>query len=285
MEDRWILSRLSQTVSGVNKAMADFQFAEAQRQIYDFLWSEFCDWYIELAKIRLRTTAEEVLMPLTVLVYVLETSLRLIHPYMPFLTEELWQNLKGHLSPDWQIGDSIMVAPYPEADANAIDPEAERVIESVIEIIRSIRNTRAQYSVDNARWVEAKVYGGRLAPAIAPYSQAIETLARARPVTIREVKEEGASTENTLVSVLSETEVVVPMESMVDAEAEMKRLEKEIEQGRTEVARLETRLENQDFLAKAPAPVVEKERQRCYALTDKLDRLEQQMSKYQGGEK
>ena len=278
-EDRWILSRLSRTVSGVNKAMADFQFAEAQRQIYDFLWGEFCDWYIELAKIRLRS-AEQALTPLTVLVYALENSLRLLHPFMPFLTEELWQSLKGSLSPDRQAAESIMVAAYPEADSKAVDPEAERVMESIIEIVRSIRNARAEHNVESGRWIEAQIYGGKLTTAIAPYSQSIETLARARPVTISETRKGDATSKNSLVLVLKETEVIIPMESMVDLAAEKKRLEKEIAQNEAEAARLEARLKDESFLAKAPPAVVEKERQKCYALKDKLSRLNQEIRKY-----
>jgi len=279
-EDRWILSRLSRTVSSVNKLLEGYQFAEAQRQIYEFLWGEYCDWYIELAKIRLRTVSERVVSPVPVLVYVLETSLRLLHPYMPFVTEELWQNLKRNLPSGWQATESIMVADYPEADASAIDPDAERIMESVIEITRSIRNARAQYNVENSRWVEAQIYGGELAPAIAPYSEAIETLARARPVSILDTREAGQAGENTLVLVLKETEVVIPMESMVDLEAEKKRLEKELEQSEAEAARLEARLKDKNFLSKAPESVVEKERQKSYAVNDRIERLRQQLKKY-----
>ena len=279
-EDRWILSRLSRTVSSVSRLMEDFQFAEAQRQIYDFLWGEFCDWYIELAKIRLRSTTGEVLSPIPVLVYLLESSLRLLHPYMPFVTEELWQNLKRCLPSDWQASESIMVAPYPEADAKAVDPEAERVMESIIEIIRSIRNARAQYSVESSRWIEAQIYGGKLIPAIIPYSQAIEALARARPVTFLDTRKESPPGENALVLVLKETEIVIPVESMVNLEAERKRLEKEIEQNQAEVSRLEANLKDENFLAKAPASVIEKERQKCYVLIDKIERLRQQILKY-----
>ncbi|MBI3930905.1 MAG: valine--tRNA ligase [Chloroflexi bacterium] len=280
LEDRWILSRLSRTIASVTSLMEDFQFGEAQKQIYDFLWSEFCDWYIELAKTRLRAATEPVLTPLTVLVYVLETSLRLLHPYMPFLTEELWQNLKRHLASDWPVGESIMVAPYPEADAQAVDPEAERVMEAVIEIIRSIRNTRIHYNVESSRWVEAQIYGGKLTPAITPYSQAIETLARARPVTFIGNREEAPPGENSVVAVLKETEVVIPMESMVDLEGERQRLEKEIEQSQAEASRLESRLNNSDFLAKAPAAVIGKERDKLGIVRDKLERLRQQVAKF-----
>jgi len=215
LEDRWILSRLNRTISSVTSLMEDFQFGEAQRQIHDFLWGEFCDWYIEFAKIRLRSTGE-VLSPIPVLVYVLETSLRLLHPYMPFVTEELWQHLKQRLPSDWQATESIMVAAYPEAEDEAIDPQAERVIEAVIEIIRAIRNARAQYQVENRRWVEAQIYSSQLSSAIRAYSQTIQTLARSRPVTFPGSREEAPPQENALVMVLKESEVIIPMESMID---------------------------------------------------------------------
>jgi valyl-tRNA synthetase len=273
VEDRWILSRLSRTVSSVTGLMEDFQFGEAQRQIHDFLWGEFCDWYIEIAKIRLRSGAEEVPSPIPILVYVLETSLRLLHPYMPFVTEELWQNLKGRLPSDWQVAESIMIAAYPEAEDEAIDPEAERVMESVVEIMRSIRNARAQYKVESTRWVEVQIYGGELTPAIVPYSQAIQALARAKPITFLDKRQESSPTENVLVLVLKETEVIIPMESMVDLEAERKRLQREIEQSQAGVAQLEARLKDQAFLTRAPAAVVDKERQKLAAIKDKLERL------------
>jgi len=281
VEDRWILSRLSRTISSVTSLAEDLQFGEAQRQIYDFLWGEFCDWYIELAKIRLRSTIGEVPSPLPVLVYVLETSLRLLHPYMPFVTEELWQNLKKHLPQGWQATESIMVTAYPDGTGIATDPEAERIMEPVIEIIHAIRNARAQYKVESTRWIEAQIYGGKLTPAITPYSQAIQTLARARPVTFLESRQEGPPSENALVLVLKDTEVAIPMESMVNLEAERKRLQKEIEQSQAEVAQLEKRLKDREFLTKAPAAIVEKEQSKLATRKDKLERLKQHLTKSQ----
>ena len=280
VEDRWILSRLNRTISSVNSLMEDFQFGEAERQIYEFLWGEFCDWYIEIAKIRLRS-GREVSSPLPVLVYVLETSLRLLHPYMPFITEELWQDLKKRLPQGWQTTESIVVATYPETREVFIDPEAERVMESIIEIIHSIRNARAQYKVENTRWVEVQIYAGELKPDITPYSQTIQTLARVRPVTFLDGRLEGQPSENTLVLVLKDSDVVIPMESMVDREAERKRLQKEIEQGQAQVTRLEARLKDRAFLTKAPQAIIEKEREKLYTLTDKLERLKEQLTRLQ----
>jgi len=281
VEDRWILSRLNRTIATVTNLMEEFQFGEAQRQIYDFLWGEFCDWYIEFAKLRLGSTAKEALSPIPVLVYVLETSLRLLHPYMPFVTEELWQNLKSRLPSDWQAGESIMVAAYPKAEPPAIEPQAERVMESIIEIIHSIRNARAQYNVESNRWIEAQIYAGKYAPAIASYSQTIQTLARVRPVTFLDSEQESPPEKNALVLVLKETKVVIPMESVVNLEAERKRLQKEIEQRQAEVARLEARLSDKAFLTKAPTAVVDKERHKLIENKARLERLKEQLVKLQ----
>jgi valyl-tRNA synthetase len=276
LEDRWILSRLSRTVSSATSLMEDFQFGEAQRQIHDFLWGEYCDWYIEFAKIRLSSGGLP--SPVPILVYVLEASLRLLHPYMPFVTEELWQNLKERLG--WPEAESIMVAAYPETDKKAVDPAAEDEMEAIIEVIRSIRNVRAQYKVESNRWVEAQIYASELLSAISQYSEAIKTLARANPVTLLKDRPEGKAGDNTLVLPLARATVVIPMESMLDFEAEKKRIQKEIEQNQAKVVRLETRLKDQAFLTKAPPAVIEKERQKLYTLTDKLEKLKQQSSRF-----
>jgi valyl-tRNA synthetase len=277
VEDRWILSRLSHTVSAVTSLMEQFQFGESQRYIHDFLWGEFCDWYIEMAKIRLSSVMVTP-SPIPVLVHVLETSLRLLHPYMPFVTEELWQNLRSHLHSDWQATESIMVAAYPEAKDAAIDPEAERVMESVMEIIRSIRNARAQYKVDSNKWIEAQIYANELISAITPYTETIQTLAQVRPVTFLKSRGEGPLSEDTLVLVLKESEVVIPMESIVNLEAEKQRLLKEIEQNQTEAARLEALLNDKAFITKAPAAVVAKERQKLHTVTERIERLKQKIN-------
>jgi len=195
---------------------------------------------------------------------------------MPFITEELWQNLKQHLPPDWQVTESIMVAAYPVADEAAIDPQAERIMESIIEIIHSIRNARAQHKVESTRWIEAQIYAGKFEPAITPYSQVIQTLARARPVTVLDSRQGGQSSGNAMVLVLKESEVVIPMESMVNPEVERKRIQREIEAAQAEVARLEVRLNDRAFLTKAPPAIVDKGRQKLYTLIDKLERLKRE---------
>jgi valyl-tRNA synthetase len=276
VEDRWILSRLNRTVASATGLMEDFQFGEAQRQIHDFLWGEYCDWYIELAKIRLQANDSS---PLPVLVHVLEKSLRLLHPYMPFLTEELWQHLKKHIK--LSESESIMVAEYPGVDEAMFDPAAEGEIETVTEIIRSIRNIRAQYKVESTRWIEAKIHTDASRHAtISGYAGSIRALARANPITFLKGEPGEKAGDNTLVLSLAQATVVIPMASMFDLDAERKRIEKELEQTQAEANRLETRLKDKAFLTRAPAAVVEKEQQKLYTLNDKLEKLKQQSSRF-----
>jgi valyl-tRNA synthetase len=281
LEDRWILSRLSDSISTVTRLMQNFQFGEAQRQLHDFLWGEFCDWYIEFAKIRL--SAEDA-SPLPVLVHVLETSLRLLHPFMPFVTEELWQNLKKRLPAGWQEHDSIMIAAYPEADKKAVDPEAERVMAAIIEIIHAVRNARAEHKVESQKWIEAQVYAGELKSAIALYAPTVQILAKAKPVTFHDIQQAVSqgipSKESDLIIVLSNAVMVrIPMGSLVDLDAERKRLEKEIAQSQAQIASLEARLRDKAFLTKAPPAVVAKERDKLAERKDKLGRLKQSLDR------
>jgi valyl-tRNA synthetase len=278
VEDRWILSRLNRTLINIDDLMADFQFGEAQRQIYEFLWGEFCDWYIEIAKIRLRD--EKAISPIPVLVYVLENSLRLLHPYMPFITEELWQTLKLKLPDNGKLPESIMIAAYPEGDEKEIDSKSEEIIESLIEIIRSIRNARAEHAVESNKWIQAHIYAGNMIDDLKPYYNTIQTLTQSRPLELTATRHQGISDNNDLVLVLKDTDVVIPLSSMVDLELEKSRLQKEIEEVKTNVDRLEIRLNDPVFTSKAPPAVVQKERDRFLAGKDKLQRLIQQLERF-----
>ena len=277
VEDRWILSRLSRTEATVNKMMADFQFGEALSTIYDFLWSEYCDWYIELAKIRLYPENKDTVSPLPILVNVLETALRLLHPFMPFVTEELWQNLKNHLPAKWQTTESIIIAKYPKATKNAIDIEAENIIETVIDITRAIRNIRAENKVDSTKWIATEVYTGNLTAAITLYSSSIQALAKVKPLNFKDNRLSGAPGEKYAVAVLKEADVIVPMASMIDLAVEREKIQKEIAQIDADVIRLEARLKDEAFLSKAPTAVVAKEKERLVERKARAARLRQQL--------
>ena len=277
-EDRWILGRLNRTVAAANEAIANFRFEEAQALIHGFIWGEYCDWYIELAKIRLRG-ASAAASPVPVLASVLESSLRLLHPFMPFVTEEVWQALKRAGPPGWPTGESIMVAAYPEAQGNAVDEQSERVMDTVIDIIRAIRNARSEHNVEAGAWVEAQVYAGDITSSVSAHAQKIEWLARARPLTFLGQRRQSRPDENVLVSVLKDAEVIIPVESMVDVAAELVRLQKELDQNQAEAVRLEARLQDSQFLTRAPASIVEKERAKLVTIQDKLVRLRQELAR------
>jgi len=276
IEDQWITSQLNRLIQNSTNLIRTFQFGEAEQQIYDFVWSKFCDWYIEIAKIRLRSQSTP--SPLPLLANTLEKSLRLLHPFMPFVTEELWQSLKQRLPDGSQMPASIMIAPYPIADDKALAPEAETVMDSLIEIVRSIRNVRAQYKVKPSKWIEARVYTGELLSSLVPQTGMIEILAKARPLTILDRRKRESTKTKDLVLVLKEAEVVVPLAGMVDRLAEEQRLIKESEEIKERMAQLEARLKDRAFLSKAPAQIVEKEKQRLSMLEDKLKRLNQELS-------
>ena len=173
-----------------------------------------------------------------------------------------------------------MIAPYPRADDSVVDPEAEKILDTIVEIVHAIRNTRAEYKVESGKWIEAQIHAGELASAIAPYANAIQTLARVKPITITGEKQQSSAGDNTLVLVLKESEVVIPMGSMIDIEAEKIRIQKEIENAQADVERLEDRLSNKDFLSKAPPSIIEKEQGNLTIRKDKLDRLKQQILKF-----
>jgi len=276
-EDRWILSRLNHLVAEVTELNEDFQFGESLRRIYDFLWTEYCDWYIEIAKIRLRHNEGPNNSPLPLLVQVLETSLRLLHPFMPFITEELWQSLRER-QPEGKPA-SIMVAPYPTADAGAFNDGAEREMESVFEIVRAIRNARVESGVDPAKFIRAFIVASESKLGLEAHVEAIHTLARVRPLTIsptgiKSAEEFGKAK----ILVLKGVEVILPLEGMVDADAERSRLMKEIEANQAEIARIERLLADESFTGKAPPAVVEKERQKLNDRKDKLARLKERLA-------
>ncbi|KPK23585.1 MAG: valine--tRNA ligase [Dehalococcoidia bacterium SG8_51_3] len=275
-EDQWINSQLNRLIRSVTGLMDNFQFGEAEQQIYDFVWSKFCDWYIEIAKIRLHS--QSVPSPLPFLVNTLEKSLRLLHPFMPFVTEEIWQSLKQHLPGGSQMPASIVIAPYPVAEDKAFAPEAERVMDAAIEIVHSIRNVRAQHKVKPGKWIEARVYTGELLSSLVPQTTIMEILAKARPLTILDRQERESPRDTDLVLVLKEAEVVVPLAGMVDRSAEKQRLKKESGEMKERMAQLEVRLGDKAFLSKAPSQVVEKEKQKLSMLEDKLNRLNQELS-------
>ena len=273
IEDRWIVSRLNRLVGEVDRLMKDFQFGEAEKEIHDFLWGEFCDWYIEISKQRLGKANS----PMAVLAFVLETSLRLLHPFMPFITEELWQNLKNRLPEGTLKSPALIVAPYPAANVNLLDAESEQVMETVMEVVRTIRNARAEYKVEMGKWVESSVYAGSLQADLKAKAAVIETLAKTRPLSILPREQRPANAEKAMVYVLKDADVVIPLAGMVDIEAEKARLTKEMETLDREINRLSGRLADSQFTTKAPPAVIDKEKGRLQEYQDKFARMQAEL--------
>ena len=272
LEDRWILSRAERLVATTDELMRKFELGEAVRQMRDFFWDEFADWYIELAKVRLRAGDRT---PVPVLLHVLDRALRLLHPFMPFATEEIWQRLCA-VRPDAAGAEALIIAAYPRADAARFDAEAERSLPALQDFVRAIRNIRAERHVDAGHWAEAYIVGAEAAPAARAASDAIEVLARARPLHIVDAAAE-APTDGVVTAVLPIGRVVLPMAGLFDLEAERARIGKQLDDARADVARLEGKLANEQFRARAPAEIVQQDEERLSTARRRLEGLEQSL--------
>ena len=274
LQDYWILSRLDRLVAKVNQLLEDFQFGEAERQIHDFLWGEFCDWYIEMAKIRLQQ--QELPSPIPILIQTLETSLRLLHPFMPFITEEIWQKLVTHLPHDEARPDSLMVAPYP-IPKGFIDIQAEEDMDEWIEATSFIRNARAESGIEPSRWSDSRgqIYTSPdLKTTFVSNIRAMETLTRTRfdILDARYAKDDEVG----LVRFTKRAKVVLPM--TFDLNAERKRLEKEKEALQARIANNIARLSDNTFLSKAPSAIIEKEKGKLTHSQDRLKKLDERLA-------
>ena len=274
-EDRWIVHRLNVTVSSVNAYLIEYQLGEAQRTIYEFLWGQFCDWYIEMAKVRLQAGDPT---PSRVLAHVLERTLRLLHPFMPFITEEIWQNLLLRLPKEGDLPESIMVAPYPQPEKGRIDHQADQEMLAITLMIQAIRNARAQLRVPSAQRLEAMVDPNGLRKAVEEESAAICTLARVQPLHILDDAGDRPAAGGAMTLVVEPVVVMLPLGGVVDISAERARCEKELEDSTAGVGRVQGLLDNPDFISKAPEEVVEREQERLRSFQERQQRLQEILS-------
>ena len=274
-QDRWILGRLDQVVDAVNRYLAGYELGEAQRSVYEFLWGEYCDWYIEMAKVRLRAGDPA---PPRVLAHVLERTLRLLHPFMPFVTEELWQNLVHRLPGEGNLPESIMVAPYPVPTAVPTDHQAQREMDAIIQMVRVIRNARAQLRIPAGQSLEAVVSPNGLELAVQEEAPAICALARVEPLRISQASAGDLPAGQSVTLVVDPLVVRLPLGGVVDVSAERERLGKELEEGMRNLKRVEGLLANPEFLSRAPEEVVEQEQERLKSLQERSQRLEEILS-------
>ncbi|MBE6099599.1 MAG: valine--tRNA ligase [Anaerovibrio sp.] len=274
--DKWILSRFAKTAQGVTENLEKYELGEAGRLIYEFIWSELCDWYIELAKARLydkenvkpRQTAQYVLG------YVLERTLRLLHPFMPFITEEIWQHIPHE-------GKSIMVSQWPAEEksiAELVDEASESSMTTIMEAIKTIRALRLEVNAAPSKKSEVVLNftDESLRPVFAANEGYLTALASAEPVT--HMPAGADKPENAMAGVVNGVEIFLPLKDLIDVDKETARLKGEMAKLEKEISRLDKKLSNEGFLAKAPADVVAGEKEKLAGYQEKMDAVKARLA-------
>lgn len=266
--DNWIRSRTNRAINDVTNLLEEFEFSEAGRILYEFVWSEFCDWYIEIAKIQLRGADEKrQIATRWTLFHVLEDILKMLHPLMPYVTEAIWDHLPNRqsllISTEWPTG-------------GPTNNKAEQDIDLVINVVRSIRNARAEFKVDASRRIPAVVVAGASTTVLDRERAIIETLARVSPFDVNVALSEPP--QRALHLLVSGLTVYLPLAGMVDLEAERQRAATEITRLREQIDGIEQRLASPGFTTKAPTAVIEKERERRDGLVEQLTKLEERLA-------
>jgi len=278
LADRWIISRLQRTEQAVAQAIGNYRFDLASQSIYDFIWNEYCDWYLELSKPVLwneNSSAEQLRGTRQTLVRVLETTLRMAHPLMPYITEEIWQRVAPLAGVE---GSTIMLQAYPEADENLFDANAEADIEWLKGVILGIRNIRGEMNIPPSRGLNVLLNNGSQDDhrRLDENRVFLSKLAKLDSVDMVAAGTELPMSATQLVGAM---EVLVPMADLIDKDAELTRLGKEIDKLGKEIQRLAGKLNNANFVDKAPADVVAKEREKLAGQQSALEKLEQQAEK------
>ncbi|MDR1465785.1 MAG: valine--tRNA ligase [Oscillospiraceae bacterium] len=265
-EDRWVLSKYNGLVRDVTDNLEKFELGLAVQKLYDFLWDIYCDWYIELTKPRLAAGGDQAERAKAVLVYVLSGTLRLLHPFMPFITEEIWRILPHE-------GESVMVSDWPAYDEALCFAESEAEMERVVEAIRAVRARRAEMNVPPAR--RAKLIF--VTPQPEPFRRAAAFLERLAGAAAVEFAQEGFPGEDMVQIVTGSARIFIPLGDLVDLAAERARLEKELVAAEKQLAAAEAKLQNEGFLAKAPEAVVEGAKENARSLGEKCVRLRESL--------
>jgi valyl-tRNA synthetase len=285
LADRWIMSRYHRLVGDVDRLMRSYNFGEAGRQIQEFLWSGFADWYVEIAKVQLEGDERRQHLTREVLYTVLEGSLRLLHPFMPFVTEEAWQYLTGKpletSTTNTKVA-SIMAAAYPTQDAAILDEAAERAIALLQELIVAVRNLRNEYKVEPGRAIAATIAAGSQTTLLNEQRSLLARMARISDPQLTIVETLAEKPRNAAAFVIGEVEIYLPLAGLIDLAAERARLTKELEAAEADIARREVRLGNPGFADKAPAAVVQRERDALAAVQATIAKLRERITELAG---
>ncbi len=271
VEDKWVLSKYNTLISEVTANIENYELGVALGKLYDFIWDIFCDWYIELLKPRLAASEKTAQ---NVITYVLSNTLKLLHPFMPFITEEIWQTLP-------HTGDSIMVSDYPKYDERFAFAADEEKMQKLIEAIRAIRNRRAEMNVPPSKKAHVYIVTSNTAVFNADTARFFERLASASEVTVAD----SYSDENAVQIVTDSATLYIPLAEVLDFDKELERLTKEYDKTLGEIERLEKKLSNEGFVAKAPAQVVEAEKVKLAQYKSTLEGIAEAKSKLEGTRK
>jgi valyl-tRNA synthetase len=292
LADRWIFARLQALVRDVERLFQSYQYGEAGRQIYEFFWNEFADWYVEIAKLQLskgeNASVERGpranldariadLITLQLLAYVLDTCLRLLHPFTPFITEELWGHLKRVIMqsalPYRLTPEALITAPWPEPRPEEMwEQDAVAQFTLVQDVVRSIRNLRAERNVKPGRRISARIVAGERAGALQTQAATIATLAQLDRNTLAIEESAPARMVGYVALVVSGVEIYLPLAGLVDVEEERLRLENELADMQRQAQRLEQLLAG-PFAQKAPPAVVQKEREKLAVIHETMQKL------------
>jgi valyl-tRNA synthetase len=270
LEDKWIVDSFNRTAKEVTENLEHFELGIAVQKLYDFLWDEFCDWYIEISKIRLNSGDEQAAQNARrVLVWVMSSTMQLLHPFMPFITEEIWQALPHE-------GDSIMISKWPEFDESRCFPEAAEEMRKIMDAVRAVRNRRSEMNVPPSR--RAHLYIATASEeAFRTGIPIFERLAWASKVEIAP----SFDLESAVTIVTPDAKLFIPTDELVDKKAELARLAKELESAKKQYATAQAKLKNEKFLSKAPANVVEGVRQNAAKLEEHIALIESSIREMQ----
>jgi valyl-tRNA synthetase len=283
--DSWIWARLRQVTNDINRLFENYQYGEAGRQIYEFFWGEFADWYLEIAKLQIADGGARAQKTALTLVMTLDKILRMLHPFTPFVTEELWGHLKAAaLNHSEELADSstweeaLIIAQWPEAEEiEGWEEDAIANFEVIKDIIRAIRNIRAEKQVKPGRLISATITGGDFTNLLQDQSSTIASLCHLNPDNFDIVESLAERPEGNTALVVGPTEIFLPLADMIDPEEELARLKDELEEAKQQINRLE-KLLSSPFAEKAPADVVEKEKNRLTAFQETAEKLQTQIS-------
>jgi valyl-tRNA synthetase len=280
LADRWIISKLQTLEDTIAGHLDTYRFDLAATELYEFTWNEYCDWYLELVKPTLLSDA----VPADIkrgarrtLIRVLEALLRLAHPFIPYITEELWQ----HIAPlAGKKGDSIMLQPYPVSVAEKTDPQAETDIEWIKQFITGVRRIRSEMNISPGKTLAVLAQGGKTheQKLCNEYAEYLTALARLESLSIQAA---DAAVPESAMAFAGEMKILIPLAGLIDKQAELKRLDKDIQRYQQDQQRLQQKLQNPGFVDKAPAAVIEKERQRLLEIQRSLTDLQQQAQRIQ----